>query len=461
MGDKVHDVDVDMSHFKGKFKRYVVNWVGKGVESVVGELHVGEEVLGIDFDEYDSGVGSGDDEVIRKLKIRNLKVEHNSTTLQDLLQQKVQISISKTAVYRAKEKAQKKIRGNFHEQYSLLRDYIMELKQKNPNTTVKLAFSYRSVNPASTTRVFQRIYVCLGSLNQGFKELGREIIGLDGAFMKGPYLGQLLTAVSMDGNNWIYPVAYALVESECRNSWEWLLQCLGDDLELPHNVNFTFIYDRQKGILQAVNSLFPSAEHRFCLKHIHENLKTRFRGCGFRDHFWFAATRTTVVEFKRAMDEIRQQDTIVYEWLRAIPVTIWSRAHFSGRTKCDILLNNICESFNSKFVKGREIPIISCLEFVREYIMRMIVVVQGVIDVCTGPLTPTATQILKVNKEAAEKKWELTDIPCKHAVAAMNNMHKYEFDVGIPEDWVHTAYTLETWNQVYSNKIEPIVGATY
>nr|XP_043634974.1 uncharacterized protein LOC122606079 [Erigeron canadensis] len=194
------------------------------------------------------------------------------------------------------------------------------------------------------------------------------------------------------------------------------------------------------------------------------------------------------------MEEIRQQDSGVYDWLRAIPASSWSRAHFSGRAKCDILLNNICESFNSRLVKGREKPIISCLEFVREYLMKRICVVQGVIDVSKGPLTPTATQILEVNKEAAEKytvifngtnkyqvsgpwndqcvvhmgertcscrKWELTGIPCKHAVATMNNMHKYGFEVGIPEDWVHTAYTLQTWNQVYSNKIAPIVGATY
>nr|XP_043639614.1 uncharacterized protein LOC122610712 [Erigeron canadensis] len=320
-----------------------------------------------------------------------------------LLEQRFQITISRMSAYRAKEKAVNKLRGDFHEQYGLLRDYIMELKQKNPNTTVKLAFAYQFVNPATTTRVFQRIYVCLGSLKKGFKELGREIIGLDGAFMKGPYPGQLLTAVSVDGNNGIYPVAYALVESECRNSWEWFLECLGDDLELPNNANFTFISDRQKGIRQAINNLFPSAEHRFCLKHIHENLKTRFRGCGFRDHLWFTATRTTVVEFERAMEEIRQQDSGVYDWLRAILASSWSRAHFSGRAKCDILLNNICESFNSRLVKGREKPIISCLEFVREYLMKRICVVQGVIDVCKGPLTPTTTQILEVNKEAAEK----------------------------------------------------------
>ncbi|GKG41739.1 mutator type transposase, partial [Tanacetum coccineum] len=70
--------------------------------------------------------------------------------------------------------------------------------------------------------------------------------GLDGAFMKAPYEGQLLTAVSVDANNGIYHVAYGIVESESLDSWLWFLSALGDDLDLHINSNFTFITDRQK-----------------------------------------------------------------------------------------------------------------------------------------------------------------------------------------------------------------------
>ncbi|GJY44388.1 ATP-dependent RNA helicase, partial [Tanacetum coccineum] len=35
-------------------------------------------------------------------------------------------------------------------------------------------------------------------------------------------------------------------ESESKDSWKWFLDCLGDDLELFRNSNFTFISDRQK-----------------------------------------------------------------------------------------------------------------------------------------------------------------------------------------------------------------------
>ncbi|GKE48527.1 mutator type transposase [Tanacetum coccineum] len=50
-------------------------------------------------------------------------------------------------------------------------------------------------------------------------------------------------------------------------------------------------------------------------------------------------------------------------------------------------------------------------------------------------------------------KWELTKIPCKHVVAAIYNMFENSVGVGIPKQWVHAAYRLETWAHVYSFKI--------
>ena len=74
---------------------------------------------------------------------------------------------------------------------------------------------------------------------------------------------------------------------------------------------------------------------------------------------------------------------------------------FVGRANCDMLLNNICEVFNRQLVDGRDVPIITCLEFVREYLMKRIVNVQKVIDKSKGPLTPSATVLFNAIKEKA------------------------------------------------------------
>ncbi|GJX90361.1 reverse transcriptase domain-containing protein [Tanacetum coccineum] len=126
-----------------------------------------------------------------------------------------------------------------------------------------------------------------------------------------------------------------------------------------------------------------------------------------------------------------------------------------SRAKSDLLLNNIGEVFNGKIVRGRDKLVITLLEYIREYCMKRIMNVQGVIDKCTGPLTPTATRIMESIKKEAHlmkvqwngankyqvlgslgdqcvvdvvtmtcscRKWELTGIPYKHAVAACWNM---------------------------------------
>ncbi|PWA78594.1 transposase, MuDR, MULE transposase domain protein [Artemisia annua] len=115
----------------------------------------------------------------------------------------------------------KRNRGDHKEQYAQLRDYAMELRAKNPGTTVKIQVE-TNTDLTLNSRVFKRIYVCIG---------------------------QILTAVGIDGNNGIYPVAYAVVEAECKSSWLWFLKNLGDDLDLQPNYHYTFISDRQKAEL--------------------------------------------------------------------------------------------------------------------------------------------------------------------------------------------------------------------
>nr|KAJ0223670.1 hypothetical protein LSAT_V11C200072000 [Lactuca sativa] len=169
------------------------------------------------------------------------------------LQHDYQVGLSKMKVFRARIEALNQVRGDYV-------DYVLELQKHNPNTTVKIDVE-NEPNPKAESRTFKRIYICLGPLKKGFAARRRDFVSLDGAFMKGPYPGQILSAVGIDGNNGTYPLAYTVVESESANSWTWFLTCLGDDLGLGTNSNFTFMTDRKKGVLPAIAKLFPCAEH--------------------------------------------------------------------------------------------------------------------------------------------------------------------------------------------------------
>ena len=126
------------------------------------------------------------------------------------------VDVSVWQYYRARKRAKKMIQGSVEDQYSKVRDYGAEIMRTNPGNTVSLKCYTKEgeENPR-----FQKLYICLDALNKGWKEGCRPILGLDGCHTKVVHLGQLLTAVGIDPNNQMYLVAYALVESECRDTW--------------------------------------------------------------------------------------------------------------------------------------------------------------------------------------------------------------------------------------------------
>ncbi|GJV69621.1 ribonuclease H-like domain-containing protein [Tanacetum coccineum] len=215
-----------------------------------------------------------------------------------------------------------------------------------PDTTIKIDVE-RTVDVTSETRKLKRIYVCLGALKSGFK------------------------AVGVDPNNGTYPLAYAVVEAETKDFWNW--------------------------------------------------------GQQYKELLWKSATSPTVQLFERNIEELRMINKDVYDWLKKIPP-------------------HHCPS-------------------------HQLLVVQKVINKSNGPLTPTATKIFNnIKKEAAQitvlwnggelyqatgphstqyvcnmtqrtcscKKWELTRIPCKHAVACIWDMVK-------PLDSIPGITNLRSW----------------
>ena len=54
--------------------------------------------------------------------------------------------------------------------------------------------------------------------------------------------------------------------------------------------------------------LFPTVEHRFCVKHIYNNFKLNFKGLELKAALWRCAAVTTVREFEKRMQDIKELD---------------------------------------------------------------------------------------------------------------------------------------------------------
>nr|XP_025625533.1 uncharacterized protein LOC112717809 [Arachis hypogaea] len=85
---------------------------------------------------------------------------------------------------------------------------------------------------------------------------------------------------------------------------------------------------------------------------------------------WNAAKATYLQEWERRMADIQKVDNGAYNHLMEIPTRYWCRHKFGTWSKCDTLVNNMCEVLNSVIVDAREKPIVSIIEDIRVYIMR-------------------------------------------------------------------------------------------
>ena len=164
--------------------------------------------------------------------------------MKETVQEDMGVDVSITMIKRAKARVVKKMMDCQTGEYSKLFDYALELKRSNPGTSVHIA-----LDPEETDHVFQRMYICLDACRRGFLDGCRRVIGLDGCFLKGPMKGELLSAVGRDANNQIYPIAWAVVEYENKNSWAWFLGHLQKDIRIPYGAEgWVFITDKQKVI---------------------------------------------------------------------------------------------------------------------------------------------------------------------------------------------------------------------
>ncbi|KAL8512444.1 hypothetical protein ACS0TY_018790 [Phlomoides rotata] len=88
---------------------------------------------------------------------------------------------------------------------------------------------------------------------------------------------------------------------------------------------------------------------------------------------WRAASSTTEGEFMVRMEEMKVLSEQAWEWFQNKPPSQWSKTYFSEKAKCDILLNNVCESFTSNILAARDKAIITMLEWIREYLVKRLV----------------------------------------------------------------------------------------
>lgn len=158
------------------------------------------------------------------------------------------VNISYWKAWRSRDVAIDKAKGTTQSSYQLLPDYLQRLVSANPGTITKL---YTETVEGGGER-FKYMFVAFGASIKGY-EFMRKVVVVDGTHLKGKYAGCLLTASAQDGNYQIFPLAFAVVDSENDSSWEWFFEQLSGFVERDDEL--VFVSDRHTSIYKGLSKV--------------------------------------------------------------------------------------------------------------------------------------------------------------------------------------------------------------
>ncbi|XP_074346458.1 uncharacterized protein LOC141685244 [Apium graveolens] len=302
------------------------------------------------------------------------------------------------------------------------------------------------------------------------RDFGHEVLLITG--------GQLLAAVGRDGNNQMFPICYAVVESENTDSWRWFIDLMSDNLELNEGRGLNIISDQQKGLENAVKKLLPRGEHRFC---------TRFPSSLLKRIFWNIAWATHKVAYTRSMKELEKHSKAAYAHLSKLDPKQWCKPFFSTHSLVDNTDNNMSKSFNSWIINERFMPLLTMLQEIHYKLMTRMRqkrddMMKSDLHIC--PKIKKYLDILITDSRKWSAAWDghkkfqvklgtrsvtvdldarscdcrmfdLTGIPCHHAITSIHSRRHQ------PVDYVSEYYKREKYLTTYQYSLEAMKGEEY
>ncbi|KAG7337239.1 MULE transposase domain containing protein [Nitzschia inconspicua] len=126
--------------------------------------------------------------------------------------------------------------------FGLIMSSLKHFQLQNEDSTVKAE--------SDADQRLRRLGICPGIMRRSLRHV-RPVLSLDGAHLMSKWMGTLYIASVQTACNNIYPVSFAITkDGEDAEGWKW-----------------------QKGLIQALQQVFPDNHHCFCSVHIARNVE--------------------------------------------------------------------------------------------------------------------------------------------------------------------------------------------
>ncbi|XP_058102744.1 uncharacterized protein LOC131246537 isoform X2 [Magnolia sinica] len=384
------------------------------------------------------------------------------------------VNVSFKKARAGKEVAEEQLQDS--QSYSQLPWFCNRLKETNPGSLITLTTTDKSR--------FHRLFVSFHASRHGFENGCRPLILLDRTSLRKECRGMLLAAVSVDGDDAIFPVAFAIVDFESYDNWIWFLTELKSAVST--NRTITFVSDWLNGLEEAVPQVFEGSYHAYSLHHLIEGFKLVLKGPSepvkdaLADEIQRAAYSCSITDFNACIGKTRNFSHNVALWILESKPEHWSNAFFEG-LRYDHLSSNIAELFYGWISEERRLSIIQMIDMIRCKMMEMIYTRREASSTWSTILTPSMEQRLEREKcnshslsvlfssgsifevrddsvnivdietwDCTCRRWKMTGLPCVHAAAVFDRTGRNSYD------YCSRYFTVDCYRSAYSESIHPI-----
>ncbi|XP_042476936.1 uncharacterized protein LOC122058349 isoform X2 [Macadamia integrifolia] len=387
------------------------------------------------------------------------------------------IQLKYSQAWRGKEIAKEQLQGSYKDAYNQLPFFCQKIRETNPGSFAAFATKEDSS--------FHRLFVSFNASLSGFQQGCRPLLFLDSMPLNAKYQGTLLAATAMDGDDGVFPVAFAVVDIETDDNWHWFLQELKSAVSTSRSI--TFVADRQKGLSESLAEIFENAYHGYCLRYLSEKLKKDLKGQFSHEvirlmvaDFYSAAYAPRLEGFQRYSESIKSISLEAYNWVIQSAPEHWANALFGG-ARYDHMAANFGEMFYSWVSEANDLPITQMVDVIRGKMMELIYTRRVESNQWLTRLTPSMEEKLQhetlkarslkvlfspgsrfeVRGDSIEevdidhwdcscKGWQITGLPCSHAIAVFECTGRNSYD------YCSRYFTTESYRLTYTESIHPL-----